>query len=153
MIPPSTSPDSSSINRSGPILDLKLKATDNEARVFAGGQLLLCLLIAWWLYGGGHGTAAAMVLLISTVFCTVGMVRPPAIAWVYAGWMLITFPVGWVMSYVVASLVYFLVVTPIGLIVRVVGRDALGRTFEPESETYWVETPDRAESARYFRQF
>lgn len=135
------------------MLDLKLTATDNEARVFAGCQLLLALLIAWWLDSREYRAIAVVLLITSLAITVIGLWRPRAIRWFYAGWMLAAFPIGWVMSYVVAGFVYFLVITPIGLVMRLIGRDGLARSFDPQAETYWEATPESAEPGSYFRQF
>ncbi len=135
------------------MLDLKLKATNKEARVFAICQLALAALIAWWLSNRGHGNWASVLLGFSGVVGIVGLVRPGLIAPLYAAWMLAAFPIGWVMSYVVASVVYFLVITPIGLLSRIVGRDPMGRSFDSDSPSYWNKTTQTADPKQYFRQF
>lgn len=135
------------------MLELKLTATDKEARVFAGCQLVLACLVGWWLVGRGYQTAAYVLIAASGVVAIVGLVKPRWTAPLYAGWMLAAFPVGWVMSYVVASVVYFAVVTPIGLVARLTGRDAMGRRFDPHAPTYWRDTPEVDEPKRYYRQF
>jgi hypothetical protein len=134
------------------MLDLKLKATDNEARVFAGCQLVLALAVAWWLNKSGYDTAGIAVIAVSVAVAVIGLIKPRATAPLYAAWMLAAFPIGWVMSYVMASIVYFLVVTPIGLLARLFGHDGMGRKFKPEAESYWTETQP-SDPKRYFRQF
>jgi hypothetical protein len=64
-----------------------------------------------------------------------------------------TLPIGLVVSFVMLSLFYFLLITPIGLLFRLMGRDPLQRRFDAKARTYWVEhqPPDRPE--RYFQQF
>ncbi len=135
------------------MLDLKLKATDKEARIFAVSQLAMAGLVAWWLYGKGYSTLAMSLVGLSLLVAIVGFVKPRLTAPLYAAWMLAAFPIGWVMSYVMASLVYFLVVTPIGLCRRLFGRDPMGRKFDPDATTYWSETPETDDPKRYFRQF
>jgi hypothetical protein len=72
---------------------------------------------------------------------------------IYLGLMLVTLPVGWVVSFILLALFYFLLLTPLGLIFRLVGRDALCRKFDPSAGTYWLSRrpPDRVD--RYFHQF
>ena len=134
------------------MLDLKLKATDNEARVFAGCQLVLAGIVAWWLNKSGYSTAAIVVVAVSAAVAVIGLIKPRATAPLYAAWMLAAFPIGWAMSYVMASIVYFLVVTPIGLLARLFGHDGMGRKFKPEAQSYWNETQP-SDPKRYFRQF
>ena len=64
-----------------------------------------------------------------------------------------TLPIGLVISFVAMVLFYFLLITPIGLVFRLSGRDLLQRRFDPKAGTYWLphQPPDRPE--RYFQQF
>ena len=135
------------------MLDLKLKATDKEARVFAVCQLVMAGLVAWWLTSKGYGTFASFLIGFSAVVAVVGLIKPHLTAPLYSAWMLAAFPIGWVMSYVVASFVYFLVVTPIGLLTRLFGRDPLGRRFDESASTYWSKVAPTEDSKQYFRQF
>ncbi|MFK7820430.1 MAG: SxtJ family membrane protein, partial [Planctomycetaceae bacterium] len=106
-----------------------------------------------WLNSKGYGTFASFLIGFSALVAIVGLVKPHLTAPLYALWMLAAFPIGWVMSYVVASLVYFLVVTPIGLLTRLVRRDPMGRRFDPSASTYWSKVAPTKDSKQYFRQF
>ena len=66
---------------------------------------------------------------------------------------MIAFPIGFVLSYVIMGTLFYLIIAPIGLIMRLLGRDPLNRGFLPEAETYWVDAgPPRPKEA-YFKQF
>ena len=67
--------------------------------------------------------------------------------------MYAVYPIGWTVSHLALAVVYYLVVTPIGLLMRLFGRDPMRRKFDPSATTYWQphESPDEPE--RYFRQF
>jgi hypothetical protein len=71
----------------------------------------------------------------------------------YVGWMLAAVPVGWTLTRLVLAAVYYLVLTPIGLIMRIAGRDPLRRRFDPGAASYWIERRSRPDPARYFKQF
>lgn len=62
-------------------------------------------------------------------------------------------PIGWVVSHVVLAVVYYLVITPIGLAMRLVGRDPMHRRFERERSSYWIRRPGEVPLERYFRQY
>jgi hypothetical protein len=62
-------------------------------------------------------------------------------------------PIGWLVSRVVLAIVYFLVITPIGLIRRLRGHDPLALRADPTASSYWVARQDRTDPASYFRQF
>jgi hypothetical protein len=49
--------------------------------------------------------------------------------------------------------IFFLVITPIGLMMRACGRDPMQRRFDPAARSYWKRrSPDR-DMRSYFRQF
>ncbi len=71
----------------------------------------------------------------------------------YVGWILAAAPIGWTISHLVLGIVYYGVLTPIGLAMRAMGRDPMRRRFEPGAESYWIERPARPDPLRHFRQF
>ena len=81
------------------------------------------------------------------------LLAPAANRPLYVALVLITYPIGVVLSHVLLAVVFFGVITPVGLFFRLVGRDPLRRRFDPQAESYWVpyRPPDSME--RYFRQF
>jgi Saxitoxin biosynthesis operon protein SxtJ len=95
--------------------------------------------VAVWAVGGG----------LAAVFLAVPAARRP----IFVGWNGVTYPVGWVVSHAVLAVVFYLVFTPIGFLVRRFSRDPLQRRFEPARPSYWVERDAPPAVARYFRQF
>jgi hypothetical protein len=51
------------------------------------------------------------------------------------------------------ALIFYLVVTPLGVIMRLTGRDPMERRFDPKAKTYWKPRPTQTDASRYFRQF
>ena len=47
-----------------------------------------------------------------------------------------------VVNWVLLAIIFFLVVTPVGLFFRVIGRDPLNRKLDPNAKTYWKERTD-----------
>ncbi len=72
---------------------------------------------------------------------------------IFLGWIHAVFPIGWLISHLVLGITYYLVLTPIGLIMRLTGRDPLRRRLVREAESYWVKHRPAGDPARYFRQF
>lgn len=98
-------------------------------------------LVAWvlWIAGAGCGFLAT--------------VAPRALRPLYVALSLLAFPIGFVVSFVVLAVLYYLVLTPIGLLVRLVRRDPLHLRFDPGADTYWVRREHVDDVKRYFRQF
>lgn len=72
---------------------------------------------------------------------------------IYLGLILLTMPIGLVVSFMLLSFFYFLLLTPLGLIFRLIGRDALCRKFDSIKDSYWVPRRPPESIDRYFHQF
>jgi hypothetical protein len=82
-----------------------------------------------------------------------GLVSLTLTRYVYLVLMVVTLPIGFVVSLVLMSAFYFGLLTPLGLIFRVIGRDALRRKFDPKAPSYWVPYQQTKKVERYFQQF
>ena len=101
----------------------------------------------------GAPGAARVVWAVGLALALVYYLVPPLRMPLYLGWMYLFFPIGFVLSHVVLGVTYYLVLTPIGLLMRLFGRDPMHRRFDPEAESYWIARDPNVASERYFRQF
>ena len=94
---------------------------------------------AYWLWG------------IGAVFGISGLTGTVIALPFYFAWMGIAFVIGNIMSRIIMVLVYFLVVTPIGLLMRMTGRDRL-RLKKTKEDSYWTDASHSSKDS-YHRQF
>jgi Saxitoxin biosynthesis operon protein SxtJ len=123
-------------------------------RQFAG----LCLLIfgglaLWEFFGRGRMAFGGVLALLAVTIGPLGLVRPDWIRWVFVGWMVLAFPIGWTISQIILLTMFFGLFTPIGLAFRLLGRDPLHRVRRPGLESYWEPKPITPDLRRYFKQF
>lgn len=78
----------------------------------------------WWPW-----VAGAVVLFIS-------FLAPGALLPVQRGLLKVAEPLGRINSVILLSMVYFLLVCPMGFIMKLVGKDPIPKAFEPDAETY-----------------
>ena len=71
----------------------------------------------------------------------------------YKTWLQLFVPIAWSVSTLLLVLVYFGVLTPIGVILRIVGRDSMHRQFDRDATSYWVKRDGPVNPEHYFRQF
>ena len=69
----------------------------------------------------------------------------------FRAWMTIFSPIGWIVSHAVLAIVYYGILTPIGLLLRLF-RDPMLRRFDPDAASYWMERESDDDLSRYFRQ-
>ena len=130
------------------------RASDRQLRQFAAALVaftLIVLLRVWWRHASlgvvGEGSAA-----LALAFGVLGLVSPRRIAWLFTTLTTVTMPIGIVVSEIILAVLYFAVVTPVGLAARLTGRDPLNRRIDRDSATYWVEHRRTDDRSRYFRQ-
>ena len=83
-----------------------------------------------------------------------GVMLPQVLKWVYIAWMSVAFVLGFVMAHVILTLLFFLVITPIGWIARLFGKDFLSLQLDRTAASYWIPRERKRRSpAEYERQF
>lgn len=103
---------------------------------------------------GDSARTVAMILWgIAALSGLFSLVAPSVNRFLYVGLMVLAFPIGFVLSYVFMGLIFFVILTPIGLFFRLIGRDPLRRRFDPRATTYYVPHRETTNVDRYFRQY
>jgi hypothetical protein len=107
----------------------------------------------WQALARGHFITALILAVFALTIGPLGLVRPDWLRWLYVGWMIVAFPIGWTVSQIMLAVMFFGLFTPIGLAFRLAGRDPLDRARPPKRTSYWVPKPQPADLRRYFKQF
>ena len=97
-------------------------------------------------------TAASIIWAVAVVVPVVGWMVPSLMRIVYLGMTYASLPIGFVVSHVILAIVYYLVMTPIGLVMRMFGHDPMQRRFDRDAKTYWIPREQPEQIERYFRQ-
>jgi hypothetical protein len=71
----------------------------------------------------------------------------------YVLWMYAAAPIGWTVSHVILAIVYYGVVTPLGVVLRLAAYDPMKRAFDRSATSYWIKRETGGATSRYFRQF
>lgn len=100
----------------------------------------------------GNPVVIAVLGGMGGLLAAAGWLYPRAIAPVFIGLMLITVPIGMVVSEVALFLVYVVVFLPIGLFFRISSRDQLQLSVDRKSSTYWRPNRQPKSVASYYRQ-
>lgn len=129
--------------------------TDRELRWFAGLLLPFFAGVAgFWGAKSGQTTGPVILASVAAVLALIGLAAPRAIRWMYVSWMVAVWPIGWVVSHVVLAVIFFGVFTPIGLVLRMLGRDPMPKSFDRSAKTYWISrSQNEPKPSQYFRQF
>jgi hypothetical protein len=77
-------------------------------------------------------------LWIAGVLWALGLLLPRILHWPKTVWLAITTRIGNGVQAVLMGTLFFGVITPVAVALRLIGRDALRRRWEPDSLSYWI---------------
>jgi hypothetical protein len=115
----------------------EITGTRKEVRKFGITFSVICVLLGmfslykgnalwkWWLGGSAF--------FLSTGLFVHQLLRP-----IYLGWMKFASGLGWFNTRVILGLAFFLVFTPVGLLLRLFRKDILGLQPDRKAPTYWI---------------
>jgi hypothetical protein len=134
--------------------DVKAVKTDaGHLRKF-GLTMGVALAIFGGLFFWRDHTAAPYLFMIAAAFLLLAALAPKALKPIQTVWMTLATVLGWVMTRVLLSIVFFIGITPIAFIARVVGKRFLDLKYEPDRESYWEKRePPTSGMERYESQF
>jgi hypothetical protein len=145
--------------------DINFHPSDRDLRIFAllwlTGFGLLGAITAW--RGGAFGSGVPfgwqapwltplVIWSVAAAGSALGAVWPAGLRPIYVGWMVAVFPIGWTVSQVLLIVIYFVIFTPVAVVFRLIGRDALHRVFDRQASSYWIRRPPAPDVGEYFRQ-
>jgi hypothetical protein len=84
-------------------------------------------------------TANIYLILISLFFLIFGLINSKILSPFNKAWIKFGEILGLIIAPIIMALVYFLVLTPISIIVRIFGKDLLGLKFNKKQDTYWID--------------
>jgi carbamoyltransferase len=96
---------------------------------------------------------ACGVGIMAAIMLAIGWLQPKWLAPIFSTWMILVSPIAWLVSTLLLAIVYYGMLTPLGLAFRLLGRDALERSLRRGEESYWQGKPSAESSRRYFQQF
>jgi hypothetical protein len=101
-----------------------------------------------------HKSSYPIFLGLGSTLILFGAIWPRALKHIYVAWMALAFTLGFVMSNVILTVFFFLLVTPIGLLARLFGKDFLARKLDRPAASYWIPRAHETKTAEsYERQF
>lgn len=83
--------------------------------------------VRWW-------SLVVAVLFLVAAYVAQPLLKPLNLLWFKFGLLLYK-----VVNPVVMGLLYFTTIVPVGLLMRIVGKDPLNRAFDANARSYWIE--------------
>jgi hypothetical protein len=124
------------------------QATDRSFGFSVGGVFGALAAVAWW---RGHETAAAAFAALAVPLVALAAIHPPLLAAPKRLWLRVAHAIGGVNTRALLSVMFYLVVTPIGLVRRLAGGDPLRRRWPP-TQTGWVAARPRLRDPKHYER-
>ena len=95
------------------------------------------LILALWPLKNGN-SLNLFFITISGIFLILGLINSKLLSPLNKLWIKFGEILGMIIAPIVMALVYFVILTPVSLAVRILGKDLLGLNFLKEKESYWI---------------
>ena len=130
-----------------------IKSEKSDFRKFGITIGVILLIIAGFLFWK-EKESFQILLTFGVTLCILGIVIPFILKPIYWVWMIFATILGWIMTRVILSLLFYIIVTPIGLILRLFGKQFLELRWDKSKESYWnFRTNEHLKKENYEKQF
>jgi hypothetical protein len=109
------------------------------------------LLGSWWVYRGKFFSAAYVLIVAGAALILFGVLAPRLLVIPRSLWMKVAEAMAFVSSRIILAIVFFLVLTPIGLVKRAMGWDPLQRR-AGSRDSFWQPYPERQHDPRHYEK-
>ena len=113
-----------------------IKSDKKELRKFAfsvGGVILIIGIVLLYF----EKTSYLYFCSIGGIILLLGLVVPKVLLPLQKAWMTFAIILGFIMTRVILSILFYIILTPIGLIAKIFGKDFLDRKIKKDKETFW----------------
>ncbi len=132
----------------------RARSETRQARIF--GLVLAALLVALggWSWLRGHPVRARTLIPLAVLPAALPFVWPRAWLVAFRLWMRFAEALSWVSTRLILGVFFYLLLTPYGLLSRLLRKDPLDLAWKDGKATYWKEkAPEECTLDRYRRMF
>jgi len=113
-----------------------IKSEKSDMRKFGIAIGVILLVIAGFLFWK-EKESYQIFLTVGTILFVLGILVPAVLKPIYWIWMIFATILGWIMTRVILSLLFYIIITPIGLIPRFFGKQFLELKWDKSKISYW----------------
>lgn len=134
-----------------PAKSMKKRAFRAESEFGLIVGAVFVLLGVWWIYRGKFTSFAYTVLPLGSALILLALVFPRALIYPNKAWMKLAEVLSFVMTRIILGIIFFFILTPIGVVKRLFGWDPLNRR-AGRSASYWRPYSDRQRNPRHYEK-
>ncbi len=115
--------------------------------------IVLAILATLIFLFGSHPERALWLSILSLLFLLFAILFPLLLKPLHTFWMGLAFFLGWFVSRILLTILFFMVITPIGLLLRLFGKDLLNLKIEKDKKSYWIRRQYKPSPDSYEKMF
>ena len=121
-------------------------------RTFGVSAGLVCVFVAFHQFRHGHAAVALVIGLLGVAVAVLGRLAPGLLSHPSAVWWRVLHAVGWVNTRLILGALFFLILTPISVVRRLVGWDPLALKRAPGETSRWVPSPESHRDPKHYER-
>lgn len=134
--------------------ELKSIKSDKKAFRNFGVTVGIVLLVVAGILFWYENESFKIILIIGFGLCFLGILIPVILKPIYWVWMIFATILGWIMTRLILSLLFYVIITPIALIARLFGKQFIELKWDKRDKTYWNSRLGTVfEKEKYEKQF
>jgi uncharacterized membrane protein len=131
---------------------MHMDVTPPQLRSFGLGVGSMLAVIGLWPAVWRSGEIRLWALVLAGMFSVLALIRPRSLRLLHSVWTMVGNSLGWLHTRLIFGAVFYGLLTPMGLVLRCMGKDAMRRTWAPHADTYRLICQPRPKS-HMTRQF
>ncbi len=120
---------------------------------FLGAVVLWKGTLLGYQFGSAARSVAVGIWALGAVCALLSLIWPQGNRPLFVALSVLAFPIGFLLSHIVLAVLFFGILTPVGVLFRLLRYDPLDRAFQKDRGSYWVDLPEASSRRDYFRQF
>lgn len=117
-------------------------------------SLIAALVAAWFIYKHESFKISASLITFAVVLMSIGYRKPLWLYPIWRGWMSFAQKLGHVVSLIIISIAWFIMLVPIAFLLRILKIKVMDMSYEPARESYWEERSQEEDNFKKLeRQF
>ena len=112
---------------------------------------IIILLIAGFLFYNGNDSYR-LLIYFSSAFIFTGLIIPIILKPAYIIWMSFAVIIGWFMTRIILSLLFYLIITPIGLLAKIFAKDFMDLKKQAVNDSYWNKRDSNTEKNQSYEK-
>ena len=106
-------------------------------------SVILLGVSAYQLYLHGMTASIGVFIGVSALLLGLGYFAPAVLLPVWSGWMAFATQLGHVMTFVIVSILWFLVAIPVGMLLKIIGKKVMDLSYNAPVDSYWEERSEK----------